>query len=43
MQEDRIPKVFISYSWSSASNTVSLAERLSSDGVDVILDKWELK
>lgn len=43
VQEDRIPKVFISYSWSSDSNTVSLAERLSSDGVDVILDKWELK
>jgi len=39
-------KVFISYSWSSPSHeawVVSLAERLMSDGVDVKLDKWDLK
>ena len=43
MQEDRIPKVFISYSWSSDWLVLPLAERLVSHGVDVILDKWDLK
>ena len=43
MQEDRIPKIFISYSWSSDWLVVPLAERLVSHGVDVILDKWDLK
>lgn len=43
VQEDRIPKVFISYSWSSDDIVVPLAERLVSHGVDVVLDKWELK
>ena len=38
-----IPKVFISYSWSSSDRVVELAERLMNDGVDVVLDKWELK
>jgi hypothetical protein len=40
------PKVFISYSWQPVSNgnkTISLAERLSGDGVHVIIDKWDLK
>ena len=40
------PKVFISYSWSSESHqewVVSLAERLVSDGVDIVLDLWELR
>lgn len=43
MQEDRVPKVFISYSWSSDEMVVALAERLMSHGVDVVLDKWDLK
>lgn len=43
MQEDRIPKVFISYSWSSDGIVLPLAERLVSHGVDVVLDKWDLK
>lgn len=43
MQEDKIPKVFISYSWSSDELVIQLAERLVSHGVDVILDKWDLK
>lgn len=43
MQEDRTPKIFISYSWSSDALVVPLAERLVSHGVDVVLDKWELK
>ena len=40
------PKIFISYSWSSVAheNRVrELAERLMSDGVLVVLDKWDLK
>lgn len=39
-------KVFISYSWSSEVHqnwVVGLANRLVQDGVDVVLDKWELK
>lgn len=46
MSSDRltkIPKVFISYSWSSSDRVLELAERLMSNGVDVILDKWSLK
>lgn len=41
-----VPKVFISYSWSTPKHedwVINLAERLVSDGVDVILDKWYLK
>ncbi len=40
------PKVFISYSWSSVEHenwVLSLAERLISNGVNVVLDKWELR
>jgi hypothetical protein len=40
------PKVFISYSWSSPEHInriVEWAERLVGDGVDVLLDKWDLK
>lgn len=38
-------KVFISYSWSTPDHeewVMDLAERLMQDGVDVIIDKWEL-
>ena len=45
-KEIAIPKVFISYSWSSEEHiswVIEFATRLSSDGVDVILDRWELK
>lgn len=41
-----LPKVFISYSWSSPEHQqtiVNLATRLRSDGVDVVLDVWDLK
>ena len=41
--EDRIPKIFISYSWSSDEMVLALAERLVSHGIDVVLDKWDLK
>lgn len=40
------PKVFISYSWSSAGHQgriLQWAEQLVSDGVEVVLDVWELK
>lgn len=43
MKEDRIPKIFISYSWSSDAIVLELAQRLVSHGVDVVLDKWDLK
>lgn len=41
----KTPKVFISYSWSSAGHCDAIrsyAERLVNDGVDVILDQWSL-
>jgi hypothetical protein len=40
------PKAFISYSWSSVAHqewVLTLATRLREDGVDVSLDKWDLK
>ena len=40
------PKVFISYCWSSPNHedwVIALAERLVSDGVEVVFDKWDLK
>lgn len=43
--EDKSPKVFISYSWSSQEHRDLIrayAERLVNDGVDVILDQWNL-
>lgn len=43
MSETQNPKVFISYSWSSDDITMPLAERLVSHGVEVVLDKWDLK
>jgi hypothetical protein len=39
------PKVFISYAWTSESYTekvINLARRLMSDGIDVLLDKFEM-
>lgn len=43
---DRIPKVFISYSWTSEEykqTVIDLATRLRLDGVNVVLDVWDLK
>jgi hypothetical protein len=40
------PRLFISYSWSSQDHelwVIDLATRLRESGIDVILDKWELK
>jgi len=38
-----VPKVFISYSWAVANDVLGLAERLMANGVDVVLDEWDLK
>lgn len=43
---DRIPQVFISYSWTNQEyqkSIVDLAARLRHDGVDIKLDVWDLK
>lgn len=40
------PKVFVSYSWSSEEHiewVIELATALRSNGIDAILDKWDLK
>ena len=40
------PKLFISYSWSSSQHeqwVIDLATTLRESGIDVILDKWDLK
>ena len=40
------PRVFISYSWTSDAyqrEVVRLAERLVGDGVDVVIDVWDLR
>ncbi len=36
-------KVFISYSWTSEDKVLELAQRLMSDGVEIVLDKWDLQ
>lgn len=39
-------KVFISYSWTTPQHeewVINLAERLMSDGIEVVIDKWDLK
>lgn len=36
-------KVFISYSWAVQARVVELAERLVANGIDVVLDVWDLK
>lgn len=46
MDQNDPPRVFISYSWTTEEHTTwvrGLAERLSSDGVHVTLDQWDLK
>ena len=41
---DRIPRVFISYSWAVHKKEVrDIAENLRNDGIDAILDVWDLK
>ena len=43
---DRIPQVFISYSWTNElfkQSVEELAQKLMHDGVNVKLDIWDLK
>lgn len=40
---DKTPKIFISYSWTSDEFVMALANRLISHGIEVVLDKWDLK
>ncbi|MGV3518720.1 TIR domain-containing protein [Luteitalea sp.] len=45
-EEDLTPRVFISYSWSSPGHQARIrqwAEQMVNDGVDVVLDVWDLK
>lgn len=42
----RPPKVFISYSWTSSDykeKVISLATRLAENGIEVVIDAWDLK
>lgn len=42
---DHTPRVFISYAWTSEAYTervINLASRLMHDGIEVIIDKWDL-
>ena len=42
----KVPKVFISYSWTNGEHVTRVAElgtRLMNDGVDVALDQWSLE
>ena len=39
IQEDRIPKIFISYAWGNSDLVFELAQRLVLHGVDVVWDK----
>jgi hypothetical protein len=44
--DQRAPKAFVSYAWTNeeyAERVLALASRLRSDGVDVIIDKWDLQ
>ena len=41
-----MPKVFISYCWTSPTHedwVINFAERLVANGVDIVIDKWDLK
>jgi len=45
-KEEKTNKIFISYSWKPVSNkdkVLIIAERLTNDGIHVILDDWDLK
>ncbi|MGC3026144.1 SEFIR domain-containing protein [Burkholderia sp. DN3021] len=46
MSNEKPPKLFISYSWTTPMHeqwVLDLAERLRDDNIDVILDKWDLR
>lgn len=37
------PQIFISYSWKDEKDVLELSKKLVSEGIDVKLDKWDLK
>lgn len=44
MSNSELPKIFISYSWSPIKNknwVLNLAERLTQDGIRVVIDEWD--
>ncbi len=46
IKDKKPPRAFISYSWTSPEHVnkiINWAERLVGDGVDIVLDKWDLK
>ena len=46
MVEVSAPKLFVSYSWTTQEHedwVLNIATELRQSGVDVILDKWDLK
>src|SRR3972149_4314240 len=46
VEENKNPKAFISYSWSSPAHqkfVIDMAEKLTTDGVVVVMNKWDLK
>lgn len=43
MMAENPRKVFISYSWAVQQRVIELAERLIANGIDVVLDVWDLK
>jgi hypothetical protein len=43
MSDKHNPKIFISYSWSNSNRVIELAERLMADGIEIVVDKWDLK
>ena len=42
-ENEKAPKVFISYAWTNKDFVVKFANRLMADGIDTIIDVWYLK
>jgi hypothetical protein len=42
-EENKNPRIFISYSWNKQNTAREIADRLLTDGVDVVIDVYDLK
>ena len=42
-KSEKKPKVFISYAWAKKNFVLRFAQDLTKDGIDVIIDEWNLK
>lgn len=42
-KSEKAPKVFISYAWANKNFVLRFAQDLTKDGIDVIIDEWNLK